>query len=56
MTNGQADDLEDWYAAEESAARRSVTPPTALTKLGFVIGLVTLGVLAYFIAHRRLAR
>lgn len=56
MTNGQADDLEDWYAAEECAERRSVTPSITLARLGLVIGLVPLGLVAYFITHRRLAR
>ena len=56
MTNGQPDDLEDWYAAEQDAERPSVTPTMTLAKLGLVMGLIPLGLTTYFLTHRNSAR
>lgn len=53
MTNGQPDDLEDWYACEQGAERLPGLPSPAIAKIALAISVVPLALAAHFIIRRR---
>lgn len=55
MTNGQPDDLDDWYAAEAAADRHGAGARQAHGSLAWALGLIPLGLAAYLATHRRKA-
>ena len=52
MTNGQPDDLDDWYAAEAAAEAHGLALPKTPARLVYALGLIPLGIAAYFATHR----
>lgn len=53
MTNGQPDDLEDWYSAEHGSDAPGALSVPPLPKLALAIGSIPLGLAALFLFHRR---